>query len=67
MKSKEAKMLHKEVDDVKKALKKHVKVSEVPEEWKKEMNMLKVHVKNQELIEKEFNDVEKLWENIEDS
>ena len=37
-------MLGKEVHDLGKALKKHVKVEDVPESWKKEMNLLKIEV-----------------------
>ena len=66
-KSNEAAMLKKEVKEVKAALKKHVKVSDIPEEWKKDMNLLKVHVTDSAPIEKEWNDVEATWNHIKSS
>lgn len=66
-KSAEGQALKKEVVDLKTALKTHVKVSEIPESWKKEMNMLKVTVHNQGAIEKEWTDVENVWGAIKDS
>lgn len=66
-KSNEAAYLKKEVKEVKKALKKHVKVTDIPEEWKKDMNLLKVHVTDSAPIEKEWNDVEATWNHIKHS
>jgi len=62
-------MLGKEVHDLGKALKKHVKVEDVPESWKKEMNLLKIEVSKagQKAIEDEANDVEGTWKKIEHS
>lgn len=60
-------MLHKELVELDEALKKHVKVTDIPEEWKKEMNMLKVHVKNTKPIEKTWDAVETTWDKIDDS
>jgi len=53
--------------ELKESLHKHVKVTDIPEEWKKEMNMLKVTVHNKEDIESEWTDVENTWDAIEDS
>lgn len=53
--------------ELKAALHQHVKVTDIPEEWKKDMNMLKVTVHNQDDIESEWNDVEETWSEIEDS
>ena len=66
-KSAEGQALGKEVKELGEALKTHVKVSDVPESWKKDMNMLKVTVHNKEAIEKEWTDVENVWGAIKDS
>ena len=62
----EAKMLKKEIMEVKAAVKKHVKVTELPDHWKKEANLLKVEVspEGQEAIEKEFNDIHDVMEDV---
>lgn len=65
--SKEAEMLGRELEDLDNAIKQHVKVTDVPEEWKKDMNLLKVTVHNQEAIESEWTDVENTWNAVKDS
>jgi len=66
-KSGEGQALKKEVVELKKALKENVKVTDVPESWKKDMNMLKVKVQNKEAIEAEWTDVENVWGAIKES
>ena len=44
MHTEDGEALKKEVEELEGALKKYVKVSDIPESWKKEMNMLKVEV-----------------------
>ena len=58
-KSSEWAALHKELKDIDAKLKEHVKVSDIPEDWKAEMELLKIHVspQGQAKIEKEFADV----------
>lgn len=57
--SAEGNALHKEVVDVKNKIKQHVKVTDVPDHWKDEEDLLKITVSpaGQAAIEKEFNDV----------
>jgi len=66
-KSAEGQALGKEVKELGEALKTHVKVTDVPESWKKDMNMLKVKVTNKAAIEKEWTDVENVWGAIKGS
>ena len=66
-KSGEGQALKKEVVELKKALKENVKVTDVPESWKKDMNMLKVKVQNKEAIEAEWTDVENVLGAIKES
>jgi len=56
--SPEGNALHKEVVDVKNKIKQHVKVTDLPDHWKDEADLLKVEVSpaGQAAIEKEFND-----------
>lgn len=57
--SAEGKALHKEVVDLKNAIKTHVKVTDLPDHWKDEEDLLKIEVNKagQAAIEKEFNDI----------
>lgn len=59
MESPEGQRLHKELQDVCKSLEKNVEVSDVPEDWKMEMNMLKVEIsrEGEAAIEKEIEDI----------
>jgi len=66
-KSKEWGMLAKELHELDMSLKKNVKVSDVPEEWKNGQNDLKITVHNGEQIEAEWNDVENTWDKIEET
>ena len=66
-KSKEWHALAKELTDLDNSLKKNVKVSDVPEEWKDQQNDLKVTIHNQDDIEREWTDVERTWKRIEHS
>jgi hypothetical protein len=67
--SKAGHMLKDEVMDLRDALKTHVKVSDVPAKWKKQMNGLKISIdeEGQEEIEDEVDDVKETWDEIEDS
>lgn len=67
--SKQGKALKREVVELKNALKTHVKVSDIPESWKKDMNMLKIEVsrEGQYAIEDELHDVEHVAKKIEKS
>jgi len=58
-KSAEFKMLAKELKELDMALKKHVKVSDLPKDMQEEMELLKIEISKagQAAIEKEFNDV----------
>jgi len=49
------------------SLKKNVKVTDIPEDWKKEQMDLKVTVHNQDDIEAEWTDVERTWGRIKGS
>jgi len=62
-------MLKKEMKELKHAIKKNVKVSDIPEEWKHNADLLKIEVNQagEAAIEKEFNDVRDTAEKIEHS
>merc|ERR1719198_674798 len=68
-KSKEWHALEKELKDLDAALQKHVKVSDVPEHWKHNTDLLKIEVDEtgSQAIEKEFNDIEDVMEDIQNS
>lgn len=66
-KSQEWGMLAKELHELDMSLKKNVKVSDVPEDWKKGQEDLKITVTNSNDIEDEWDDVEETWEDIEHS
>lgn len=59
-------MLFKELGDLDHSIKKNVKVSDVPDDWKT-TNNLKITVHNKDAIEKEWNDVEHTWGKIKGS
>jgi hypothetical protein len=63
------KKLKKEMQDLKMALKEEVQVSDVPEEWKKKQNLLKIEIskKGQAEIEAEAEDVHLVAEKIKDA
>jgi len=65
--SEEAHALGKELHELDQALKENVKVSDVPEDWKAEQNLLHIKIHNQDDIEDEWDDVEETWDNIKDS
>jgi hypothetical protein len=60
-------MLGKELHDLDVAIKTNLKVSDIPEDWKMQQNLLKVDIHNQGDIEDEWNDVESTWDEIKDS
>lgn len=68
-KSKEWHMLEKELKELDASLQKNVKVSDIPEHWKDHAELLKIEVDEQgaAAIEKEWNDVEHTWDQIETS
>merc|ERR1711937_606596 len=68
-KSAEWHALEKELKDLDAALQKHVKVSDVPEHWKHNTDLLKIEVDETgaQAIEKEFNDIEDVMDKIEHS
>ena len=66
-KSEEFGMLAKELKELDMSLKKNVKVSDIPEDWKKGQQDLKISVQNEQDIEDEWNDVEETWDKIEHS
>jgi len=57
--SAEGQAIHKEVVEFGDSVKKNIKVTELPDHWKDEADLLKLHVSpaGQKAIEKEFNDV----------
>lgn len=63
------KMLGGSIKDLGMAVKKNVHVSDIPKEWKKKMNGLKVEVDEdgQEEIMEEVDDIKETWEDIKDS
>ena len=67
--SDEGEALHKEVVDVKNKIKQHVKVTDVPDHWKDEEDLLKISVspQGQAAIEKEFNDIGQTMHKIKDA
>lgn len=66
-KSEEAHALGKELKELDQALKENVKVSDIPEDWKAEQNLLHIKINNQDDIEDEWDDVEETWDEIKDS
>jgi len=66
-KSKPGKALRKEVGELKHALKKHVKVTDIPKAWKKKMNFLKIEIEDEDEIEDAVEDVKHTWKKIEGS
>lgn len=68
-KSKEWHMLEQELKELDMALQKHVKVSDVPEHWKDNADLLKIEVDETgaQAIEKEVDDIEATWKKIEAS
>ena len=62
-------MLEQELKELDMALQKHVKVSDVPEHWKDNADLLKIEVDETgaQAIEKELDDVEATWKKIENS
>ena len=67
--SKEWKALEKELKDLDAALQKHVEVSDVPEHWKHNTDLLKIEVDDTgaQAIEKELRDIEHTMDAIEHS
>lgn len=67
--SKAGHVLGKEVGEFGGALKKHVKVTDIPKKWQKKMNGLKIEVSEdgQDAIEGEAEDIKEVWEGIKDS
>lgn len=67
--SQQGQALKKEMHELGQAIKKNVKVTDVPEEWKHHQNLLKIEVTETGAneIEKEFNDVEHTAEKIKHS
>jgi len=68
-KSAEWHKLEAELKDLDAALQKHVKVSDVPEHWKNNADLLKIEVDEtgQDAIEQELDDIENVWKAIEHS
>lgn len=66
-KSDEAHALGKELKDLDQAIKENLKVTDIPEDWKKEQNLLHIKINNAEDIEDEWDDVEETWDDIKDS
>ena len=68
-KSEEGQALGKELKELKMAIHKNVKVTDVPDSWKDEAELLKVHVspEGQAAIEKEFNDIGVVAEKIKNT
>ena len=64
--SKEGQALKKEMKELKWAIKKNVKVEDIPEDWKHNADLLKIEVTEEgaAAIEKEFNDVERTAKKI---
>merc|ERR1712167_232208 len=63
-KSEEAHMLGKELHELDQAIKENLKISDVPEDWKAQQNLLKIEITNSDDIEDEWNDVEETWDDI---
>jgi len=53
--------------ELKHALKKNVKISDIPKKWKKQMNFLKIEIDDEEEIEDAVEDVKATWKKIEHS
>lgn len=67
--SKPGQALKKEMIELKHAIKNNVKVTDVPKDWQKQTNMLKIEVSKagQAKIEKEANEVGATWEKVKDT
>ena len=64
--SAEGKALHKEIVDLKNAIKQNVKVTDLPDHWKDEEDLLKIEINKvgQAAIEKEINDFKDVAEKV---
>jgi protein subunit release factor A len=62
-------MLEKELKELDQTLQKHVKVSDVPEHWKHNADLLKIEVDEEgaDAIANELDDIEATWKEIEHS